>query len=89
MARDILSEYGPDKPMHQASRASRGGVMEARDVMNYKLPQGPTGTDHRQPASPGLHQSNSGNANRPMAAKTSGGPGIGGTVHHCGSQGKH
>jgi hypothetical protein len=42
MARPILSEFGPDADKPQAARATCGGVTEARDVMNYKPPQGPT-----------------------------------------------
>jgi len=88
MARDILSEYGPDKEMHTASRASSGGVTSARDVMNYRAPQGPTNIMESQ--TPGLHGSNSGNARQPTGKSSSGSPGIGGTNHGCcGSQGKH
>ena len=43
MARGILSEYGPDANKPQAPRARGGGPTTARDVMNYKPPQGPIG----------------------------------------------
>ncbi len=49
MARGILSEFGPDSPKPQASRASSGGVTRARDVMNYKPPAGPIGMGHTGP----------------------------------------
>ena len=88
MARDILSEYGPDKVMRQAPRATTGGVTQARDVMGYKPPQGPKGI--MQSASPGLHGSNSGNANQPTGKTSSGSPGLGGeNLGCCGSQGRH
>jgi hypothetical protein len=88
MARDILSEYGSDKPMKQAARATKGGVTSARDVRNYAAPQGPTNIMESQ--SPGLHGSNSGNTRQPTGKSSSGSPGIGGTNHGCcGSQGRH
>ena len=89
MARGILSEYGPDiKGRPSPGRATSGGVTSARDVHNYSAPQGPKGIMESQ--SPGLHGSNSGNANRPTGKSSSGGPGIGGTNHGCcGSQGRH
>jgi hypothetical protein len=82
--KDILSEYGPDASKPQASRATSGGVKEARDVMNYKPPVGPTNIN--DPKSPGIHGDNHGMAQRPSGGSTSGGPGNGGTVHRSGSQ---
>lgn len=67
-----------------------GGVLpgETMDVMNYKAPQGPKGIN--DPQGPGLHDDRPGTTNRPMEGhRHSGSPGIGGTVHHCGTQGKH
>jgi hypothetical protein len=46
MPRDILSEYGPDKAMHEKPRASHGGQMPVRDVHNYQHPCGPTDQHH-------------------------------------------
>jgi hypothetical protein len=48
MARPILSEFGPDASKPQAARATSGGCTEARDVMNYKPPQGPTSIGNRK-----------------------------------------
>ena len=87
MARDILSEYGPDKASHDAGRATNGGQMPVRDVRNYAAPQGPKGI---MQSGPGLHGSNSGNTRQPTGKSSSGSPGIGGTNHGCcGSQGRH
>jgi hypothetical protein len=52
MARDILGGFGPDASKHMEPRASRGGVMKARDVNMYQPPQGPIGIN-RTPG-PGL-----------------------------------
>lgn len=82
--RDILSEYGRDIPHPQAPRATSGGCTDARDVMNYKPPQGPTNIN--DPKSPGIHGENHGMAQRPSGASCGGGPGLGGTVHRSGSQ---
>jgi len=49
MPRDILSEYGHDKPHPQKPRASNGGHMPVRDVHNYSPPQGPTTFHHQGP----------------------------------------
>jgi len=80
MPRDILSEYGRDKPSHEKPRATSGGEKTARDVMNYMPPVGPK---HQHHIGPGLHDQNLGScgtqgpeAHRPS---TSGSPGIGGT----------
>jgi hypothetical protein len=58
MARDILSEYGPDLPMDQKPRASHGGEMPVKDIP-YSPPKGPEGIN--DPKSPGLHGHNHGN----------------------------
>ena len=59
MARDILSEYGPDSPNKQVPRASGGGAHTPRDVMGYSPPKGPSNI--MDPQSPGLHGDNCGN----------------------------
>lgn len=64
MARDILSEYGPDSPSNQKPRATNGGQQTPKE-MPYSPPKGPTNINDGR--SPGLH----------------------GTVHDCGTQGKH
>ena len=87
MAREILGGFGPDANKPQAARATKGGIMSARDVNNYSPPQGPSNIMESQ--SPGLHGSNSGNTRQPTAKSSSGGPGLGGETHHCGSQGRH
>ena len=56
MARDILSEYGPESPMDQKPRATSGGT-ECKPLP-YDPPKGPT--PHMQ-QSPGLHGTNHGN----------------------------
>jgi len=78
MARPILSEYGPDASKPQAPRATSGGCTQARDVMGYATPVGPTTFSHN---SPGLaNRNNYGNAgsqgkySNPIT--TSGAPGI-------------
>jgi hypothetical protein len=42
MARDILSEYGPDSPSNQRPTASSGGVTQAKPLP-YSPPKGPSG----------------------------------------------
>ena len=81
MARDILSEYGPESPMNQKSRARVGGIMSDRDVMGYCPPQGPTNIN--DPKGPGLHGHNCGNTNQPRDRSTSGSVGL-----HGDNQGK-
>jgi|SRR6516164_805896 len=76
--RDILNEFGPDGSNPQKERASRGGVMQARDVMGYSPPIGPTTFGH---SGPGLAERNNyGNAGSQgkysNPATTSGAPGI-------------
>lgn len=88
MPRDILSEYGPDKPMHEKPRATGGGHMPVRDVMNYKPPTGPSNINDS--CSPGLHGSNHGNSGtqgkHSGGGRESGRPGIGGDNHGHGTQ---
>ena len=89
--RDILNEYGPDNSNPQKERASRGGVMQSRDVMGYSPPIGPTTFGHN---SPGLAERNNyGNAGSQgkysLPVNTSGAPGVvrkGGTNEGEGSQ---
>ena len=56
MARDILSEYGPDAAKSQKPAATSGGVTECKELA-YDPPKGPTG--HMQ-SSVGLHGTNHG-----------------------------
>lgn len=89
MARTILGGFGPESSQPQKPSASCGGVCEGdtRDVMNYSPPVGPKGI--MDPKSPGLHGSNHGLDQRQNSGGShSGSPGLGGTVHGCGSQGK-
>ena len=48
MAREILGEYGPESSQPQASRASSGGVTEAKPLP-YSPPKGPTEMMHKGP----------------------------------------
>lgn len=75
MARDILSEYGPDKSMHRAARATSGGVTQAKPLP-YCPPCGPIGTGH---SGPGLGGTNFGNAQKHYPSRDSGSPGVHGT----------
>jgi hypothetical protein len=56
MAREILGEYGPDRPSNEKPRASNGGEMPVRDVRNYQAPKGPSNINDSK--SPGLHGDN-------------------------------
>lgn len=58
MARDILSEFGPDSPNRQVASATNGGRQTPRDVHNYSPPKGPSNI--KDPESPGLHGDNHG-----------------------------
>jgi hypothetical protein len=82
MPRDILNEYGPNSPSNQRPRASSGGITQARDVMNYQPPQGPTSIGDR---GPGLHENNFGNCGTQQRSNTStresGSPGLHGITH--------
>jgi hypothetical protein len=82
MARDILSEFGPESPQPQASRLENGGKPGERDVMDYQPPTGPKyimrvgvglrgGTNFGNAGSQGKHSLN---------AEGSGRPGIGGCI---------
>lgn len=55
MARDIHSEFGPERK--SGSRASNGGQMEKKDLP-YSPPKGPTS---QMQNGPGLHGTNHGN----------------------------
>lgn len=85
MARDILSEFGPESRQPQAPRASGGGQMQPRDVMNYKPPQGPMGMMHSGPGLGGTNCGNAGTQNCNTAPRSSGSPGIGGNNHGAGT----
>jgi hypothetical protein len=56
MARDILSEFGPDSPSNQQPRATGGGEMECKPIP-YSPPKGPTGMMEK---GPGIHGTNHG-----------------------------
>lgn len=56
MARDILSEFGPEST--SGSRATNGGQCDPKDLP-YSQPKGPTG---QMQQGPGLHGTNHGNA---------------------------
>lgn len=81
MARDILSEYGPESRGESHVSNLKGGVERARDVHNYSPPKGPLNINDSQ--SPGLHGSNLGNCGtqgcHDMGARSSGSPGLHGT----------
>lgn len=69
-----------------SGKASGGGVKSARDVMNYKPPQGPMGIEHR---GVGLGGDNHDCGEEGTNEHLSGSSGIGGTNHgNCGSQGR-
>jgi hypothetical protein len=77
MARDILSEFGPDANKPQVARATGGGCIDVKNIP-YNAPVGPTTFSHN---SPGLaDRNNYGNAgsqgkySNPIT--TSGSPGI-------------
>jgi hypothetical protein len=84
MPRDILSEYGKDSSQPQAARATTGGIKEAKPISNYCPPQGPSNIN--DPKGPGLHGDSHGMARSPVGPNSSGGPGLGGTIHRSGSQ---
>ena len=48
MARDILSEFGPDGNTHQQPRAKNGGEMDVKKLP-YSPPVGPTTFSHEGP----------------------------------------
>jgi hypothetical protein len=80
MPRDILSEYGNDSNAPMAPRARSGGITQARDVMGYQPPRGPSNiTDSK---TPGLHGENLGNCGtqgpNSGGGRPSGSPGLGG-----------
>ena len=77
MARDILSEFGPEADKPQVARASGGGCMDVKNIP-YDAPVGPTTFAHQ---GPGLAQRNNyGNAGSQgkysNEIATSGSPGI-------------
>jgi hypothetical protein len=90
MARDILSEFGPDKKT--GGGASSGGVKSTRETQGYQAPRGPKNIN--DPAGPGLHGHNCGpgGTQGPYATRgdgTSGSVGLGGTNHGtAGTQGR-
>jgi hypothetical protein len=56
MARDFLSEFGPERK--SGTSASDGGTQRGKDVMGYRPPVGPIGINHYEP---GLGGRNCGN----------------------------
>lgn len=84
MAREILSDFGPDAHKPQEPRARSGGEKTARDVMNYSPPQGPSNINDAK--SPGLHGDNHGTARCPTAGRGSGSPGLHGDIKPHGTQ---
>lgn len=60
MAKDILSDFGPNSTSDQKGRATNGGVVPVKDVHNYKPPVGPSNIN--DPKSPGLHGTNHGSS---------------------------
>lgn len=71
MTRDTLAEYGRDAYKPQAGRATSGGITQARDVMGYRPPQGPSNIG--DPKGPGLHGTNYGNCGTQGPKATQGG----------------
>lgn len=61
MAKDILSEYGPDSKQPQAGVSHNGGKPDVKPC-DYSPPKGPTNIN--DPKGPGLHGNNYGNSVR-------------------------
>lgn len=59
MARDILDEYGPDSSNPQASRATSGGITQAK-TRPYSSPVGPIGLGNNRPGLGGVNCGNAG-----------------------------
>ena len=78
MTRDILDEYGPDAPKPQASRATCGGVTEAK-TRPYSQPVGPIGLGHTGPGLGGVNLGNAGSQGK-SAFRSDGGAGAPGIV---------
>lgn len=90
MARGILDEYGSDSDADQAPRATNGGRIKPKDVINYATPQGPSNIMERQ--APGLHGTNYGNCGTqgpyPARGGEGGSPGLHGENHGMGTNRK-
>lgn len=91
MARDILSEYGPESASDApapALSASQG--RSQRDVNNYQRPQGPSNIGDSK--SPGLHGNNYGSCGTQgeydITCETSGSPGLHGNNRGMGTNRK-
>jgi hypothetical protein len=82
MSRDFLSEFGPESHQPQRPRASSGGQVPVRDVMNYEPPTGPKYLGREGPGLRG--GTNFGNAGsqgkKSIQAEGSGSPGNHGCI---------
>lgn len=58
MARDILSEYGPESPNSQTPSMSKNGPAECKDLP-YDPPKGPIGIGHKGVGLGGTNHGNS------------------------------
>lgn len=91
MAGDILGGFGPNSSQPQKPVAGKGGVMpgDTKDVNNYAPPCGPRNINDAK--GPGLHGTNQGDRNTPVApGGHSGSPGLGGNNYGTsGSQGRY
>jgi hypothetical protein len=82
MAREILSEYGPDADKPQASRATSGWCTEAK-TLPYCSPVGPIGLGNRTVGLGGANLGNAGSQGKSSLHSDggAGAPGIGGENH--------
>lgn len=85
MARDILSEYGPDTPKPQERSMSKNGPVDDKPL-RYSEPCGPIGIGHRGPGLGGTNLGNCGTqGNYDANCDTSGSPGLHGDNRGMGS----
>jgi hypothetical protein len=89
MARDILSEYGPDSPNPQASKMSGSGQVTCKPL-RYDPPKGPQGQGHSGPGLGGANLGNCGTQGRTTCASDyeSGDAGLGGANRGMGTNRK-
>ena len=83
MARDFLSEFGPERS-DGGSRASSGGVTRAKELP-YSPPQGPLGIMHKGVGLGGTNCGNAGTQNCDTSPRSSGSPGNHGTNRGMGT----